>query len=445
MNTDDLQVLAHRADDVRGREAVRLAEVHARIHDVRRRRQMGVATGLALVLVAGVVVTALALRPHGDPRPAPVVTPSPSPTKTASPSPLFVPSNGTQRLSLRQTVHSYNADLVDALAAPDDSDVRLSIWHTVCEACPAVTHHRGQPSYWAMAVTRDGYRTTHYLRIPAVGNVPEISSPASGTFLLAENSNGWYWLLSADGKLRRVTLVDEQRRPDDPRLVFGCLAKTANGVPADPASAAGRAWCVVDVRAATAAVLPETWDFNGGPDSDPRLGQEPWGMDDNAWWLDRGTRHSVALPQGPVVGSIPGLGRHDGPVYFHWTYGEHTMLLYVVRDRSRGLGDPVRRPWLPLTRAEMGRPMDSLSVEYARTPDGALMAWSEWTDETQHSRLRIWRAKSLLRGEFRLVYDSSANALAGLDLRRERGRLYLGPLVSDDDGRTWGDPVDRWR
>jgi hypothetical protein len=33
----------------------------------------------------------------------------------------------------------------------------------------------------------------------------------------------------------------------------------------------------------------------------------------------------------------------------------------------------------------------------------------------------------------------------GLDIAVHDGRIYLDTLVSDDDGRTWTEPVTTWR
>ena len=42
----------------------------------------------------------------------------------------------------------------------------------------------------------------------------------------------------------------------------------------------------------------------------------------------------------------------------------------------------------------------------------------------------------------RQVVESSR---LGLDLAVHDGRIYLDTLVSDDDGRTWTEPVTTWR
>ena len=81
MNTEDLQVLAGRADGVEGRPAVRLEEVHDRIRTARRRRAtragiLGVGIVLALVM-AGVVLRGATERSQ-DPADPPTPTPTPT-------------------------------------------------------------------------------------------------------------------------------------------------------------------------------------------------------------------------------------------------------------------------------------------------------------------------------------------------------------------------------
>lgn len=448
MNTQDLQVLARRADEVHGRETTRLGEVHDRIAAVRRRRQLSVAGTLVLLLVAGAATAALALRLRGDAHPAPPVGPSPSPTRTERPDLRYVAPPGKKGLTLRQTVQSVNARLAGGITLPEDRDVRLSVWFTRCGAC-ADDHTHGL--HWAMALTRDGYRTTRYLRVPGVGNVPDLSSPAPGVFLLGDPANGEYWLLRPQGRPRHVSIVAQRRSVTDPRLVFPCLTDTAVGGAARTSRAAGQAWCVLDVESATAAPLSTTWAFNGDSFGNPTQGQRPWGLTGglysgtvDAWWQDHGTRRTAPLGNYLYVDGVPSLRRNDPPVFARWSYGARSMELFVVEDRAGGLPPPVRRSWLPLSGAETGRAMDPLSVNYARTPEGGLLAWSS-SEAGQDHLLRIWRAPSLLHGAFALVYDSRATNLERLDARVEGGRLYLGPLASDDDGRRWSDAVDRWR
>ena len=80
MNTDDLQGLAHRADGVEGRPAVRLDEVRDRIRTARRRRAAVAAVGAVAAVLAVVVGTTLVSDPKG--RSQDPVKPTPSPSET---------------------------------------------------------------------------------------------------------------------------------------------------------------------------------------------------------------------------------------------------------------------------------------------------------------------------------------------------------------------------
>ena len=84
MNTDDLHVLAHRADGVEGRPLVRLDEVHGRIRTARRRQaaRAGIGgVGLVLALVMAGVVLRGATERSQDPANPPKPT-GPTPTET---------------------------------------------------------------------------------------------------------------------------------------------------------------------------------------------------------------------------------------------------------------------------------------------------------------------------------------------------------------------------
>ena len=62
-------------------------------------------------------------------------------------------------------------------------------------ACPIIGEARFHPDFYAMALTRDGYKTTTYLRLPTrdTYDPPSLSSPVPGVFLLAEHLNGPAW------------------------------------------------------------------------------------------------------------------------------------------------------------------------------------------------------------------------------------------------------------
>ncbi len=465
MTVDDLRELAHLADDVVGRSPDRLAEVHRRI-DRERRRRAASAVVAATVVVVVVAVGAFALGnlTSRTPDPADSHRPQPSPTRSESerPAERFRPAEGTERLTPRQTVLSYNAVLVHAVTAFDDPEVRVSLWETVCLACPPCPECRSHPSFRALALTGDGYRTTTYLR-PVQNNIQSITRIGRDSFLLNDELNAWQRLLTSDGRLRRVRMVDEHRAPDDPRLVFQCDRNLTDPVKGYAKGESG--WCVLDERSATASPLPATWVI-GRSMGRPALGQRPWGVEyvytprpggglggyDRAWWVDAGERRYAALPREPQRGPVASLSDDDTPAYYSWPLWSDHVDVYVVRDRSGGLRKVASRPWLPLSRAEMaeaGHPEEvGLYASFARTPSGGLLAWS-YRDITARPGLTIWRADSLTRGEFETVYEDGRQVAMssglGLDLAVHDSRIYLDTLVSDDDGRTWTEPVTTWR
>jgi len=252
MTIDDLRELARLADSVVGQSPDRVAEVHRRIDRAQRRRA---AVAVASVVVAVALVAgsfALGNRADRTPDPADSHRPHPSPTRSASERPpeRFQPREGAQKLTPRQTVLSYNARLIQAVAAFDDPDVRVSLWVTECLACPPCSECRFHPSFRALAVTDDGYLTTRYLR-PQQMNVQSITRTDGHGFLLNDELNARQRLVTADGRLRPVRMVDDQRSATDPGLVFQCDRNLTDPVIGYDKGESG--WCVLDVRSATAA------------------------------------------------------------------------------------------------------------------------------------------------------------------------------------------------
>ena len=415
-----------------------------------RRRQLAAVLGsVTAVLVAVALViggaTLIGLS-KGPTRPIDKPSPSPSPTHTERSHGDLHPPKGLKKLTPRQTVQSYNAQLIGALASFDDPDVRMAVWATECLVCPPLSGGRGPQGFFAMAVTDDGFRTATYLR-PHVLTLDSILSVSRDTFLLVDpNSLGK--LLGADGTLRSVRMVDETRTPDDPRSVFRC-----GGDDLGP----GNGWCVLDVATATAARLPATFTVTGRSAGDPALGQRPWGAEAmalppyRAWWDDGGIRRTSDLAQPFQV--VPSLSKGDDtPTYVRWRPWSHRLDVFAVEDGAARLTQVGSRPWLPVTRdqiAEVGRPKEvGLVVEYARMPDGGLLAWSD-RGTTRRTGLSIWRAPSLTSGAFEVVYEGPPYSEwdLGYDPRLvlHHGRLHLDRLVSDDDGRTWTEPVTEWR
>jgi hypothetical protein len=420
-----------------------------------RRRQVGtvLATSAAVLLVIALVIggaTLIGPSKSTGPIDKPSPNPTPTPTRTERPHGNLHPPKGLEKLTPRQTVQSYNAQLIGALTSFDDPDVRISVWATACLVCPPMSGGRGPQVFNAIAVTDDGFRTATYLR-PHMWILGSILSVGRNTFLLNDTGNGIQKLLSANGTLRRVRMVDETRTPNDPRLVFQCTGY--------PGGAFIGGWCVLDVASATAARLPATFVDNGDSAGDPGLGQRPWGTDvisnvDSAWWTDGGVSRYAALPQIGLTKPVPSLLRNDdAPTYVRWRpASSHRLDVFRVNDRSGGLTKVASRPWLPLTRLQIsdpGHPNEiGISVDYARMPDGGLLAWS-YREVTRRSGLTIWRAPSLTAGEFEVVYQGApwTEWNLGFDPKvvLHDGRLHLDRLVSDDDGRTWTEQVTSWR
>jgi hypothetical protein len=385
------------------------------------------------------------------------VTPDKTPKDTR-----FHPDEGSKRLTLRQTVLSYNAEQLSGVASPSDPDVRLSIWRTECVVCPA--GEAGHPVFHAMALTRDGYEATTYLRLPTEGfdlgpgrtrsqdlDPPTISSPAPGVFLLVEHLNGPAWVLHANGVLRRVRQTAVTSRVTDPRLVYPCESESSQ-------RGFGSGWCLLDPRRATSAPLSGTVVDEGHSAGNPGLDQSPWGIvnttqngpGDTAWWQDHDVRRTQELALHQGRGYIRSLSGNDDPTYWTAPRGARSMEIHVVRPRSGGLVSLGTRLF-----PEFSRPGHGLTVEdvwnpgFFRTPDGALLAVSHSFDDPG---LMIWRAPSLTAGAFELVYDGRGGPAwtrltTDADVIPEvRGdQLRIGLLVSGDDGRTWADPVTVWR
>lgn len=452
MITDDLRTLAVRAEGVEGRGATRLAEVHGRIRSTRRRRAAAAGAGVAgLALAALVLGTTLRGSTQHTEQPIDVPSPEPTPTLTERPQQLFHPAKGTKRLTPRQAVLSDTAGMNFAIASPDDPAVRLSSWTSVCEVCRRAPDARLAPTFSALAVTGDGFRTASYVRLPIL-ILDAVRSVDEDNFLLVDEANGVQRLVSTDGSVRRVHLVAEERTPDDPRLVVPCGGFEVGY---------GDGWCVLDVASATEARVRDTLMSSGTSDGDPALGQRPWGLESVAsgegrtWWDDGGVRKYQWAPlvDGSDFDAVPSLARgEDTPTYVRWRFWSHALDVFTVKDRAAGLEPVGSRSWVPLERrdvAEVGHPKEVGAMpHYARTADGALLAWAT-LDLTDDPGFTVWRAPSLMRGDFETVYEGPPKGPSAYNYEPElllrHGRLHLGTLVSDDDGRTWTEPITTWR
>jgi hypothetical protein len=319
--------------------------------------------------------------------------------------------------------------------------------------CPKGAEARGHPEFHAMALTRDGYRTTTYLRLPTGDEYdpPSISSPVPGVFLLVEHLNGPAWVLHANGDLRRLERVADTSRIPDRRLVFKCTHEN------EPDFANG--WCLLDPRHGTFARITSTTIQLGSSDGNPGLGHQPWGMvnttrtglGDTAWWRALGVYRSQELiGDRGGRGPIRSLGGNDVPTYWTSPRRARSMEIHVVRPRSGGLVSLGTRPFPRFSGPDHGLNAEELWYPgFFRTPDGALLAVSR---SGEVPGLMIWRAPSLTKGAFELVHDGRIG-LPWTRLATEydfvpsvRGdEIRIGLLVSDDDGRTWADPVTVWR
>jgi hypothetical protein len=154
VNTDELRVLARRADDVEGRPETRLEEVHARIQRTRRHRAVGAGTAtLAVLLTLGIAATLVGgdgSRSHQPVEPAP--TPSEKqqvPTGQRTVAPRVAPEDlrGWTVLATRTTRQPENrgaSELVATVTVHSDS----TYYSSYC--------HSDDPSVWFFIERTDG-------------------------------------------------------------------------------------------------------------------------------------------------------------------------------------------------------------------------------------------------------------------------------------------------
>lgn len=437
----DLDQFRELADQVRPPSLDSLRETARR----RDRRAAVTAATLAAttvaLLIAGMVVVR-GLEPTTPHPVSPVQTPTEPPTE--GPKQPHSPNSMTPQ----EVVNAPDADLVIVALAPGDPDVRLSTWTALCHWCPDTPDGRGgslgPPTFTGMALTTDGYETTTYVRPRNPQLAYTVLSPRDDVFLLNDEGNGREWLVDVDdGTERRVARVDSELRPADPRLWFEC------GIARGDSST----WCSLDVDTATAYAWPEAWS---GSAVAPYVGDEPWGWeppgwsrtstgtfeddpsntgtyDDpggtyEAWWDTNGSRQRRPFTtdeMGTIGGSTPGE-------LAYWTrrLGSDTLDLHTGRDRGA--------VWEVETRAAPGF---SRGIQMMRSPDGALLAW------TEYPRLVVWRAEAS-GGGFRQVHEASGPETYGGGLWAQDDVVYANgngsAAVSDDDGLTWT-TIDSWR
>jgi hypothetical protein len=78
-----------------------------------------------------------------------------------------------------------------------------------------------------------------------------------------------------------------------------------------------------------------------------------------------------------------------------------------------------------------------MSFAMGQTPEGALLAWSDWP------RMRIWRADDLIQADFELVFEDR-DVPGRWPMTIFDRQIQIDTLSSDDDGRTWSDTTT-WR
>ena len=417
MNSEGLRtVLAETAADLDTTNPARVEQVRRRIRRQRLRRVGGGAAGGVVAAAAVALVLTLGSTEHAE---GPVGEPKPPPADRSR-----TVDGEARRMTPRQVVTSENGVLRGAAVSLGDPDVRVSLWRTLCATCPKVG--RSRPSFYALALTDDGYRTTRYARDPAQGEAYVIESPTDDMFLLNDAGNGREWLVGLDGSVSPVQRVDAPRQPADPRLWFLCTA---------PGSGP-RSWCALDPATATAYQWPSGSNRGGWTESRPGIGRTAWGLDYDqttgpvAWWQGAGGPRQIR----PLVTAGQfGTVHHSqqGPLFWDYAFGADSLDLLVVTDPDSP-GGVITRPAPDVPAEDEGG-----YLQLGQTPGGALLAWSDWPD------MRIWRADDLTGADFELVFENEG-VPGGLPMTVVGERIYLHTLTSDDDGRSWS-ATATWR
>jgi hypothetical protein len=378
--------------------------VRARARSKRRTTSVAVAATVLAVIAVGASV----LGGQGTSAPDPAPSPSPSPSHLEESSPDWKPDSMTPEV----VVTTPGARLETVGVTPGDTDIRMSIW--------TIAGYRG------MALTTDGYQSTTYASAPEGTQV--VSSPRDGLFLLSDGSDH-EWLVDVEGTVRRVTRVDTEFVPTDPRLWFQCVYGSWRS-----------RWCSLDPDTATAHVSANQW---GGSAVRPGLGAPPWGAHPEpraasvtgrleAWWYAEGVRqvHTVAVTDdGDYIKNTP-----PGQMAF-WAPGSRSNTLDIHTSRNGGAD------WEVETRGAQGIGGPGVRV-VTRSPGGALLTCTAGED------LVIWRAEAS-GGPFQKVYTAPApDADLGTGIGTQGSLLYLNTgdtaVVSEDDGRTWT-TIETWR
>lgn len=436
----DLDKLRSLGDQIQP-PSLALLEETARRRD-RRAAVTTVGSGLAaaLVVVAGVV----ALQTMGDDRarPDPIVTPTPTPQVTPTPSPGAEPTHQSETsMTPREVVQAENAEFLFGGVSADDPDFAVSVWTAECTWCPLRFEDPPTlPTFNAMAITTDGWRTATYRRPPMGAGRPfYVQSPAPDVLLVVDDSNGGEYLVRRDGSAVLLPRVVEERMAASPRQWFTCLSGEDQGT-----------WCAYDVEAEVVYEWRGAWSSSA---VSPVARVEPWGrelLDSSvggamtAWWYEDGVRRTRILlenlPRNSQSGAV--LGAAEGDLLY-WAHerGDDAMQFFV--------GDDLGESWRTI---EQQYPADVTGaqgeVEVLATPFGSVVL-RQISESEAGARTRLWRLDSLEGGDWELVHDTGVIA-RGIDTGEMRGltvtdgKIWTGTMWSDDIGRTWVE-VDRWR
>jgi hypothetical protein len=461
--TSELETLRSLADRVRPPAFDALEEV-ARL----RTRRTAATAAVGCVLSVLVIVGGIALVTAHDDRstPEPVITPTtPAPTTPPSSTPTPDPSpthKSDTSMTPEEVVLADDAELQLTGASLDDPDFRVSVWQATCHWCPTIRELGHKPIFRALAITSDGYATAVYRRPLFDTGLEHVESVGPGLLLIGDSTNGHQWLVRDDGTVTTLDSNFDEVPADDPRLWFVCLDNTGFGPAGAPTpDDAQPTWCALDPEANVVHVWKGPW-VRTLDDSvsvvSPGAGELPWGVRDptygatrpvpavdraEVWWEVDGSRHREDL--GPANASGPVLNGPPGRMScWSWVKGSPTLTVFTSADQgstwqSIELGVPFRiDPFLPI----------SLSW----TPGGDLVAREDSALYNPRSPrygdgLRLWRASSVDGDSFELVHEARNGNQHSLEDRPFTvfgAQLWATRALSEDDGRTWTEPLS-WR
>jgi hypothetical protein len=445
------------------REQVRTPSYQELRATARRRNRRAALSVLAGLVIAVMVVVGAVVVGDGSDRsaPTPVVTPTPIPTPRPtpahgpkpSPSPVHHPS--ATSMTPKEVVLADNAQLVLTGVSADDPDFRLSIWQAMCTWCPKASKETRapHPSFYAMAITADGFGTATYRRAPFADLPIHVESVGPRMLLIVDTANSGEWLVRDDGTVTALARDFDEVPAADPRLWFVCLASRyrppgGQAIPYDsPLS-----WCALQPHANAVHIWGAPWKGSGAFGTPaavpPSGGTEPWGISEVntdrlvAWWEAAGTRHERDLGPSTACGTIANSPKGIMS-FWSWSRGSHNLEVFTSADRGGS--------WHQASLHAPYRPLYSLALSW--TPNGGLLARQDdafYPDGSAHEGdgIRLWRSPSATRGGFTAVYESRSGNLAVGHHQPAftvvHGRLWSHNLWSDDDGARWTE-VPSWR